>query len=175
MLKAPDPSSIGQLHDQLAAYQTALAGEATIRTPAVASGFGRVDALSQIINQLSVAFQSEPRNLRPLNAPTRYPQLWLTPELEFVQWNPIAASPLGRNSGEVLGVFGSANLTGDGGEAYESTLLIDEVSQMEILGTATQATSLGSSLVRRNRPQPRERGASPLQARLSILSQLATL
>lgn len=131
VLKAPDPSSIGQLHDQLVAYQTALAGEATIRTPAVASGFGRADALGQIINQLSVAFQSEPRNLRPLNAPTRYPQLWLTPELEFVQWNPIAASPLGRNSGEVLGVFGSANLTGDGGEAYESTLLIDEVSQME--------------------------------------------
>ena len=102
-----------------------------IRKPAVVSGFGRLDGLSQIINQLSVAFQSEPRNLRPVNAPTRYPRLWLTPELEFVEWTPITANPLGRNGGEVLGVFGSANLTGDDGNGYESTLLIDELSELE--------------------------------------------
>jgi len=131
VLKSTDPSSTAQLRDQFAVYQAALAGQATIRKPVVASGFGRVDALSQIINQLSVMDQSEPRNLRPVSAPAGYPQLWLTPELEFVHWNPIAANPLGRNSGEVLGVFGSANLTGDDGEAYESTLLIDALIELE--------------------------------------------
>ena len=46
----------------------------------------------------------------PPNAPVSYPFLWDTAQSDYVQWNGIAsnasAGPLGRNAGEVIGVFG---------------------------------------------------------------------
>ncbi len=43
------------------------------------------------------------------NAPVSYPFLWDIPQSDFVQWNGIGANagagPLGRNTGEVIGVF----------------------------------------------------------------------
>ncbi len=47
----------------------------------------------------------------PPNAPVSYPFLWDIPQHDFVQWNGIGANagvgPIGRNAGEVLGVFGT--------------------------------------------------------------------
>jgi cytochrome c5 len=47
------------------------------------------------------------------DAPVSYPFLWDIPQHDYVQWNGIAANadvgPLGRNAGEVIGVFGSMN------------------------------------------------------------------
>lgn len=44
------------------------------------------------------------------NAPVSYPFLWDIPQHDYVQWNGIAANaglgPIGRNAGEVIGVFG---------------------------------------------------------------------
>ncbi|WP_222937503.1 di-heme-cytochrome C peroxidase [Spartinivicinus ruber] len=44
------------------------------------------------------------------NAPVSYPFLWDIPQSDFVQWNGLASNaglgPLGRNTGEVIGVFG---------------------------------------------------------------------
>lgn len=46
----------------------------------------------------------------PPNAPVSYPFLWDIAQSDYVQWNGIAsnalAGPLGRNAGEVIGVFG---------------------------------------------------------------------
>ena len=59
-------------------------------------------SLQEIIS-LSKAIFNEP------NAPVSYPALWDTAHADYVQWNGIAknsgAGPLGRNVGEVLGVF----------------------------------------------------------------------
>lgn len=45
------------------------------------------------------------------NAPVSYPFLWDIPQHDYVQWNGIGANggvgPVGRNSGEVIGVFGT--------------------------------------------------------------------
>jgi hypothetical protein len=45
------------------------------------------------------------------DAPVSYPFLWDIPQHDYVQWNGIAANagvgPIGRNSGEVIGVFGT--------------------------------------------------------------------
>ena len=45
------------------------------------------------------------------DAPVSYPFLWDIPQHDYVQWNGIAANagvgPIGRNSGEVVGVFGT--------------------------------------------------------------------
>ena len=44
------------------------------------------------------------------NAPVSYPFLWDTAQSDYVQWNGLASNasvgPLGRNAGEVIGVFG---------------------------------------------------------------------
>jgi hypothetical protein len=127
----PSPTAVAELRLALLDFQAGMAGDATIRRPALDSGFGRVDALTQILNALSAVDQADPSNLRPVKAPTSYPHLWLAPQLEFVQWNPIAASPIGRNGGEVLGVFGSSVLNGPPEDLNRSTLLVNELHAME--------------------------------------------
>jgi cytochrome c5 len=51
----------------------------------------------------------------PSTAPVSYPFLWDTPQHDYVQWNGIVANetfgPLGRNAGEVIGVFGTLDWT----------------------------------------------------------------
>lgn len=131
VLGHPSPTGAAELRLQLAQFEARIAGDAAIRRPAIESGFGRVDALTQIVNALAVTDQADPLNLRPVDVPTSYPPLWLTPELEFVQWNPIAASPMGRNGGEVLGVFGTANLTGDPRGWFTSTIRVRNLHALE--------------------------------------------
>ncbi len=47
------------------------------------------------------------------DAPVSYPFLWDIPQHDYLQWNGIAANaglgPIGRNAGEVVGVFGTMN------------------------------------------------------------------
>jgi mono/diheme cytochrome c family protein len=131
VLETPTAETIGQLRQAFADYHARLRGDAVIRNASLESGFGRVDALTQIVNALAVSGQKEPSNLVAVNAPTSYPHLWLTPQLEFVQWNPIASSPMARNGGQVLGVFGDVNLDGPAGNLYDSSLLIKNLALLE--------------------------------------------
>jgi len=101
------------------------------RIPSLAAGRGRIDALTQIINALSVDDLKEPLNLRDPIAPVSYPFLWLAPKLDFVQWNPVAASPVGRNAGEVLGVFGHTQMTGAPADFFKSTVLYKNLGEIE--------------------------------------------
>jgi hypothetical protein len=131
VLADPSPTAVGDLRQHFGQFQATIAGDAAVRHPMLESGFGRVDALAQSINALAVTGQGDPGNLRLSGAPTSYPYLWLAPDLEFVQWNPIAASPIGRNGGEVLGVFGKAILDEDGKDQFKSSILINELRDME--------------------------------------------
>ena len=131
VLGTPAFTEVAELRSRFAVFAAELAGDAVIRRPTLQSGFGRVDALTQIVNSIAVRDQGEPTNLRSVGAPTSYPPLWLTSQLEFVQWNPIAASPIGRNGGQVLGVFGSANLTGPPADLFSSTILLEELHALE--------------------------------------------
>ncbi|NND01076.1 MAG: hypothetical protein HKN85_12920, partial [Gammaproteobacteria bacterium] len=51
------------------------------------------------------------RIFNPADAPVSYPFLWDIAQSDYVQWNGLAANagigPLGRNTGEVIGVFGT--------------------------------------------------------------------
>ncbi len=89
-------------------------------------GPGRVDAFGAIFNEVSVSFLGIPGNVKSANAPVSYPCLWDAPQHDRVQWNGAAENKvtplgeilfgttqvgaLGRNSGEVLGVFGSVEI-----------------------------------------------------------------
>lgn len=125
------PAMQRRLEGELAAFASTLLGRAAQRAPVHPSGPGRVDALTQIVNSLAVVDLGEPDNYYPVGAPTSYPQLWLAPALEFVQWSPIAASPIARNAGEVLGVFGHASLRGTPETLFDSTARINELAKLE--------------------------------------------
>ncbi len=75
-------------------------------------GKGRLDALGAILNEVAVNKAGASSNIYPANAPVSYPFLWGTPQSDVVQWNGAVNNqssgfgPLGRNVGEVVGVYG---------------------------------------------------------------------
>ncbi|MFN3150446.1 di-heme-cytochrome C peroxidase [Bremerella sp.] len=113
-------------------------------------GHGRVDAFGAIFNEVSSTFLGIPENARPADAPVSYPCLWDAPQHKFVQWNGAAENnvndfgeflfgekkvgALGRNTGEVLGVFGFADIP-RGLEPlpkrYDSTAVKDNLREIE--------------------------------------------
>ena len=126
-----NPQTIEALGGKLTAYATELAGVVRQRQPSLAAGRGRVDALTQIINSLSTGDLREPSNLRDPFAPVSYPFLWLAPKLDFVQWDPVASSPISRNAGEVLGVFGDVNFVYPPTDLFKSSVLFKNLGEIE--------------------------------------------
>jgi hypothetical protein len=92
-------------------------------------GPGRVDAFGAIMNEVAERFAQVAGNHTAANAPVSYPVLWDAPQHDFVQWNgaaenkkskltePIVGTEhigaLGRNTGEVLGVFGEIDASAE--------------------------------------------------------------
>jgi len=104
--------------------------EATAWTP-VAYGRGRLDAFGHILNAVAGDAMGIPENLRTPDAPVSYPFLWTTPAQRFVQWNGVAGNPIGRNLGEVLGVFGRTNLSGGKPDTFSSAARVKELHLLE--------------------------------------------
>ncbi len=77
-------------------------------------GHARLDAIGAIFNEVSATGLGIPGNAKLANAPVSYPFIWDTPHHDKVQWNGSVANKgpgaLGRNVGEVLGVFGALDL-----------------------------------------------------------------
>lgn len=99
-------------------------------TDALRFGPARVDAIGAIFNEVCETFAEVPGNAQAANAPVSYPFLWDTPQHDWVEWNGAVENTvihgarlflqtddigaLGRNSGEVLGVFGWAHAHTEG-------------------------------------------------------------
>lgn len=79
------------------------------------------------------------------NAPVSYPFLWDIPQHDYVQWNGIGENsgvgPLGRNAGEVMGVFGTLDWqkkkgwtlsSALGGQGWFSSSHIDYQSSVDV-------------------------------------------
>jgi mono/diheme cytochrome c family protein len=126
VLAAPTESKKDSLRQKLQKFADLRDGYNARNLPSstgVAFGHGRVDAFGAILNEVTSRFLELPGNTRPANAPVSYPFLWDAPQHDVVQWNGAAenttnqlAKPilgthrigaLGRNTGEVLGVFGT--------------------------------------------------------------------
>jgi hypothetical protein len=102
----------------------------------VAYGYGRVDAFGRIYNRILGHLTPDEPNYNPASAPVSYPFLWDTPQHDFVQWNGSAdnslAGPLGRNTGEVLGVFAHFDLTKRPRDAgYRSSVVLRNLARSE--------------------------------------------
>ena len=97
-------------------------------------GFGRQDAFGAIFNAVTSSMLAQPENYGTPDAPVSFPFLWNTPQLAWVQWNGLAANPMGRNIGEVLGVFGYINLTApgkDNPELFTSSARLRNLHELE--------------------------------------------
>jgi len=110
VLDHPTAEQENALRLQLNLYTKSLAFYVSSNSGTFPYGNGRVDALGSLSNSIVGAAMDEPDNIRPADAPVRFPPLWNAPNLDWVQWNGAAASPLARNLGEVLGVFGELDL-----------------------------------------------------------------
>ena len=107
-----------QLRDRMQAKLVDLQTRLNQNMPGTPFGFGRVDAFGHIFTHVLAQDLKIPANAAPpyapaVKAPVSYPFLWDTPQHNVVQWNGSAPNtkflklgPLGRNVGEVLGVFG---------------------------------------------------------------------
>jgi hypothetical protein len=83
-------------------------------------GFGRLDAIGNIFNKVATIVNAPAQTFHASDAPVSYPFLWNIPQLTAVQWNAsapnkpvvggVALGALGRNSGEVIGVFGDVQI-----------------------------------------------------------------
>lgn len=122
------------------------AAERLNKTP-LRYGFARVDAFGHIYNKVALFTGAENPEINPADAPVSYPFLWDIYRHDRLQWNGIAGSAriklgdsyldygaMGRNTGEVLGVFGDIvvkdqlNLSG-----YPSTVRTDNLNRLEML------------------------------------------
>jgi len=126
----PTPTETAQLKTAYRTFAAELVGNLWMRTPHRPSGPGRVDALNQITNALAVTNLGVPENLRPVSAPVSFPFVWLAPHLDWVQWAPVASSPIARNVGETLGVFGKAEFK-DPNNLFHSSVMLKQLHEME--------------------------------------------
>jgi len=101
-------------------------------------GYGRVDAIGAIFNQILAEFSGAPNNGRASDAPVSYPFLWGTHQSNVVQWpgfapnGPLSLGALIRNGGEVLGVYGQLHIPDDPTiKQYKSSLAIKNLGMLE--------------------------------------------
>jgi hypothetical protein len=78
--------------------------------PALPWGPGRLDALGMIFNRVAGRDLGLDANFKVADAPVSYPFLWNAPQQDHTQWNGgvpngLYIQGLGRNTGEVYGVF----------------------------------------------------------------------
>ena len=116
-----DPKEVDKLHKELVSQTSKLADYNKINYDYPNQphyGFGRVDAIGSIFNQVMVTFNDLPNNKAlPSDAPVSYPFIWGTNESDVVQWSgfapngPLSLGTLIRNGGEVLGTFGTIDIS----------------------------------------------------------------
>ena len=120
------------LRDQVEGYAVALRQLVASGWTVEPYGFGRLDAFGHILNAVAARALLEPQNYRAPDAPVSYPFLWTTPQQRYVQWNGVAGNPIGRNTGEVLGVFGQMNLRAtDAEDRFRTTTRAEALLEME--------------------------------------------
>ena len=94
-------------------------------------GPSRTDAFTIITNEITCRALAIPANCAPAVAPNQFPFLWDTPDFEWVQYNSSVHSPLGRNVGEVTGVYAEMEIFADG--SISSSANINNLYDLEEL------------------------------------------
>lgn len=116
-------------------------------------GFGRLDAIGRIFNKALMFNKADESAGNSANAPVSYPFLWNAWRQKQVQWNgmaqnvpskasglPFDIGALGRNAGQVLGVFGEVVIKPRSGSAlsfkgYKSSVQWNNLHAFETMLT----------------------------------------
>ncbi len=108
-------------------------------------GYARLDAFGRIYNKVALFADAPDPTVNPADAPVSVPFLWNTHQADVVQWNGIAANSvlaigghefdygaLGRNVGEVTGVFGEVAVARNPGlSGYRSSAQVENIAALE--------------------------------------------
>jgi len=121
----------GQLDLTLKQYGAVQALEKSVASQSILEGYGRLDALNRIGNQVFSLDLKKPENYAGSSAPVHYPRIWNTPWFDWVQYNGSIMQPMVRNAGESLGVSAELNLTDPSKGLYKSSVNVEKLFEME--------------------------------------------
>src|SRR6266540_3035718 len=110
-----------QLDQVIAQYKQVKNLEERVASQSILEGYGRLDALNRIGNQVFSIDLKKPENYAGSSAPVHYPRIWNTPWFDWVQYNGSIMQPMVRNAGESLGVSAELNLTDASKDFYKSS------------------------------------------------------
>jgi hypothetical protein len=120
-----------QLNQVLDQYKAVKDLEQVVATQSIEEGYGRLDALNRIGNQVFSQDLNKPENYRGSSAPVHYPRIWNTPWFDWVQYNGSIMRPMVRNAGESLGVSAELNLTDPSKGLFKSSVDVKVLHDME--------------------------------------------
>jgi len=120
-----------QLGQVLNQYKAVQGLEQTVASQSIEEGYGRLDALNRIGNQVFSQDLNKPENYAGSSAPVHYPRIWNTPWFDWVQYNGSIMQPMVRNAGESLGVSAELNLTDPSRGLFKSSVRVDTLDEME--------------------------------------------
>lgn len=106
----------------------------SVEGASVEEGFGRLDALNRIGNQLfalDLGEEGRARNYAATTAPVSYPHIWDASWFDWVQYNASIRQPMVRNAGEALGVATPVNLADASKPPYASKLEVGHLARIE--------------------------------------------
>ncbi|MEI6200404.1 MAG: catalase family protein [Enhydrobacter sp.] len=108
-------------------------------------GYGRLDALNRIGNQVFAIDLDKPENYVGSTAPVHYPRIWDVPWFAWAQYNGSIRQPMVRNAGEAFGTGTPIVLTGDPAltaPQFSSSVQVHTLVKMEdqLAGTEPNAT-----------------------------------
>ncbi len=109
-------------------------------------GFARLDAVGHIFNKITLFTGADDPIVNQPDAPVSYPFIWDIYRQDRLQWNGIAENSrlnlgggrfldygaIGRNTGEVIGVFGDVIIADSQGiSGYRSSVMVDNLDRLE--------------------------------------------
>lgn len=121
----------GQLDLALQQYGKMATLEASVASTSVDEGYGRLDALNRIGNQVFSRDLNDDANYAGHSAPVHFPRIWNAPWFDWVQYNGSIMQPMVRNAGESLGVSSELNLTDPSKGLFKSSARLDVLHEME--------------------------------------------
>lgn len=104
-------------------------------------GYGRLDALNRIGNQVFSLDLKNPQNYAAHAAPVHFPRIWDAPWFTWVQYDASIMQPMIRNAGEAMGVTAELNLVNDKKPLFSSSVQVQTLYEMEQMITGNQPTA----------------------------------
>jgi hypothetical protein len=130
-----------QLDDVWEQFDTVRKLDKAVSDHSLEEGYGRLDALNRIGNQVFSLDLKRPENYASTTAPVNFPHIWNTPWFDWVQYNGSIEQPMVRNAGEALGVAAIINLANPNDAVFNSGVQVRKLYEMEQLIAGEQPTA----------------------------------